>query len=188
MEKTGLRVVTALAGCALLAAACSPALNWRTVQLKDAPLQLLLPCDAQAASRPVTLDSRVVRIAMQGCEAQGATYALSHFSLEQPAQIAQVLDYWQQAVLAQLRPLEDAQSRVTALERKPHVPEGALNLPQSVSMRFEGRSAQGDIVFGQGLWFARMEGLSARLYHAVIYASQPLAPEAEIFFSGLKLQ
>ncbi len=42
-------------------------------------------------------------------------------------------------------------------------------------------------MFGQGLWFARMEGQSARLYHAVIYASQPLAPEAEIF-SGAELQ
>ena len=122
MEKTGLRVVTALAGCALLAAACSPALNWRTVQLKDAPLHLLLPCDAKAESRPVMLGASTVQISMQACEAQGAMYALSHFTLEQPAQVAQVLDYWQQAVLAQLKPIDGSAGGVIAQERQPHVP------------------------------------------------------------------
>lgn len=188
MKKTGVGMTAALMGAVLLATACSPALNWRTVQLKDAPLLLLLPCDAKGESRPVMLGASTVQISMQACEAQGAVYALSHFTLEQPAQVAQVLDYWQQAVLAQLKPNDGSVGGAIVQERQPHVPERALNLPQSLSMGFSGRSAQGETVTGQGLWFARLEGQRARLYHAVIYAKKPLGPEAEIFFSGLKLQ
>ena len=75
MKKTGLWAATLLVSGALLGA-CSPALNWRTTHLKDAPLQALLPCDAQTASRPVDLGLGQVPLSVVGCEARGATYAV----------------------------------------------------------------------------------------------------------------
>ena len=80
MKKTGLWVAAVLATGGLLVA-CSPALNWRTTQLKDAPLQVLLPCDPQTASRPVELGLGQVQMSVLGCEAQGATYAVSSFAV-----------------------------------------------------------------------------------------------------------
>ena len=190
MKKTGLWVVAALATGGLLAA-CSPALNWRTAQLKDAPLQVLLPCDPQAASRPVALGLGQVQMSVLGCEAQGATFAVSNFAVTEPARAAEALMHWQQVVLAQLRPEGGTASAATKLNAKGDglwVPKGALNLPQSERMTFEGVSAKGQKVVAHGLWFARLEGAGARVYHAVIYGSKARPAEAEMFFSGLQLQ
>ena len=190
MKKTGLWFVAALATGGLLAA-CSPALNWRTTQLKDAPLQVLLPCDPQAASRPVELGLGRVQMSVLGCEAQGATYAVSNFAVAEPARAAEALMHWQQVVLAQLKSEEGAASTAVKLNAKGDglwVPKGALNLPQSVRMTFEGVSAKGQKVVAHGLWFARLEGAGARVYHAVIYGAKARPAEAEMFFSGLKLQ
>jgi hypothetical protein len=68
------------------------------------------------------------------------------------------------------------------------VPKGALNLPQSLRITFEGQGPRGQKVVGHGLWFARLEGSGARVYHAVIYADKARPAEAELFFSGLQLQ
>lgn len=190
MKKTGLWVAAVLATGGLLVA-CSPALNWRTTQLKDAPLQVLLPCDPQTASRPVELGLGQVQMSVLGCEAQGATYAVSSFAVTEPARAAEALMYWQQVVLAQLRPEGDATSVATKLNARCDglwVPKGALNLPQSERMTFEGISAKGQKVVAHGLWFARLEGAGARVYHAVIYGSKARPAEAEMFFSGLQLQ
>ncbi|WP_043003827.1 hypothetical protein [Comamonas testosteroni] len=187
MKKTGLWAATLLVSCALLAA-CSPALNWRTIQLKDAPLQALLPCDAQTASRPVELGLGQVPLSVVGCEAQGATYAVSHFAVAEPARAAEALTFWQQAVLAQLKSADGVATRLNAKGDGPWVPKGALNLPQSLRITFEGLGPRGQKVLGHGLWFARLEGSGARLYHAVIYADKAMPAEAELFFSGLQLQ
>lgn len=188
MKKTALWVGAALASGGLLLAACSPALNWRTAQLKDAPLLALLPCDPQLASRPVVLGLGQVQMSVMGCEAQGATYAVSHFPVAEPARAAEALMYWQQAVLAQLKSAEGGAARLNAQGDGLWVPKGALNLPQSVRLTFEGVSAKGQQIVGHGLWFARLEGTGARVYHAVIYADKSRSAEAEMFFSGLQLQ
>lgn len=187
MKKTGLWAATLLVSCALLAA-CSPALNWRTIQLKDAPLQALLPCDAQTAIRPIALGLGQVPLSVVGCEAQGATYAVSHFAVAEPARAAEALTFWQQAVLAQLRSADGAAARLDARGDGLWVPRGTLNLPQSLRMTFEGLGPRGQKVVGHGLWFARLEGSGARVYHAVIYADKLRSAEAEMFFSGLQLQ
>ena len=189
MKKTGLWAATLLVCCVLLAA-CSPALNWRTIQLKDAPLQALLPCDAQTASRPVELGLGLgqVPLSVVGCEAQGATYAVSHFAVAEPARAAEALTFWQQAVLVQLKSAGGVATRLDAKGDGPWVPKGTLNLPQSLRMTFEGLGPRGQKVVGHGLWFARLEGSGARVYHAVIYADKLRSAEAEMFFSGLQLQ
>lgn len=177
-----------LLSCGLLLAACSPALNWRTVPLKGAPLQVLLPCDPQTASRPIALGWGQVQMSVVGCEAQGATYAVSNFALTEPARAAEALMLWQQVVLGQLRSGNGVAASLNARDDGPWVPRGALNLPQSQRMTFEGISAKGQKIVGHGLWFARVEGGEARLYHAVIYGDKARPVEAEMFFSGLQLQ
>ena len=190
MKVLGLKAVTLAVGIALALAACSPALNWRTVQLKDAPLQIALPCDPQTATRPVALGLGTVQLSVLGCEARQATYAVSHFRVAEPARAAETLAYWQAAVLAQLHS-ERAAGQAALLHARgdgPWVTAGALNLPQSQRLTFEGLDAGGRKVVGHGLWFARMEGSAARVYHAVIYADQLLPAEADTFFAGLRLQ
>lgn len=188
MKKTGLWAATLLVSGALLAA-CSPALNWRTTQLKDAPLQALLPCDAQTASRPVDLGLGQVPLSVVGCEARGAIYAVSHFAVAEPARAAEALTFWQQAVLKQLKSADGVATKLNVKGDGPWVPKGALNLPQSLRISFEGQGPSGgQKVVGHGLWFARLEGGGARVYHAVIYADKAMPAEAELFFSGLQLQ
>ena len=70
--------VCAWGGLLTLAAlqACTPALNWRQVQLQD--LKARLPCKADTATRPVPLAATPLDLQMMGCEADGALFAISY--------------------------------------------------------------------------------------------------------------
>ena len=87
---------------ALLLAGCSPALNWRTVPLPEAGLTITLPCKPDQATRTVELAGAPVALAMVGCDADGATFAVSHAALADPAQVGTALTHWRAAVLARL--------------------------------------------------------------------------------------
>lgn len=180
-------------GAAIVAlAACSPTLNWRSVQVQGAPLQALLPCDSQTATRSVEMGLGTVQMNMQGCDADYATYAISHFLVRQPERAAETLSYWQAAVLGQLNsasPGEPAQSArlLNAPGDGAFRPQGALNLPQSIRTTFEGVGPQGWKLTGHGVWFASLEPEGVRVYHAVIYADKLRPQAAETFFAGLKL-
>ncbi len=186
-------------GAAVLAAgllaACSPKLDWREVPVAGTPLRVLLPCDPQAATKPVELGQGlgVVQMSMVGCDADYATYAVSHFLVSEPARAAEMLSYWQAAVLGQMNPGAPGQAPAGAklLHAKgdgPFLPAGALNLPQSLRTTFEGVGPQGWKLTAHGVWFARMEPQGARLYHAVIYSDKLRTDEANNFFGSLRLQ
>ena len=98
----------AFAASMLALAACSPALNWRSVTLPDAGLALTLPCKPEYASRPVDLGTGAVPLAMVGCEADGATFAVSHMPLAEAAQAGAMLARWQAAVQAGMRASQPA--------------------------------------------------------------------------------
>ena len=175
-----------LACCITLLAACSPALNWRTVQVQDAPLQIMLPCKPQTQTRAVELGLGTVQMSMVGCEADGRLFAVTHFLLTDPVRAGEAMAYWQKAVLAQL-PAQGASEAEQLKTDMQWIPKQALSLPQSRHLAFAGTSPQGQHVMGDGLWFAQMEGPSARLYHAVIYGNKD-PKVAEMFFPGIKLQ
>ena len=59
--------------------ACSPALDWRTVELEG--LRTVLPCKPDRAARDVVLGELPVRMSMAGCEAQGALFAISQVAV-----------------------------------------------------------------------------------------------------------
>ena len=175
-------VVGAALACAL--AACSPALNWRTVDLADAPLSVMLPCKPDQAVREVDWGAGKVPLSMVGCEAGGATYAVSHVLLAQPQDAPAVLTRWQQALQKQL---QTAQTTPTAT---PFLIKGGLELPQAVQVEWQGRNAQGAAVYADARWFVRLEGSGARVYQAMVLSpGQPVAAVArDTFVQGLHLR
>ena len=103
---------------------CSPALNWRSVPLPDAGITITLPCKPDQATRTVELAGVPVELSMAGCDADGATFAVSHAALADPAQAGAALRHWRAAVVANL----GAGAAATAADT-PYAPKGALPLP-----------------------------------------------------------
>ena len=178
MRYTSLRC-TSLATVALLGwllAACNPVFNWREVRAQDSTLVALLPCKPDTASRPITLAGQSTQLQMMGCDAGGATFAVSHATLADPSRANDVLVQWRMATLANMG--------AAAPRDAPFVPKGALPLAASVQTVTVGHRADGLPVLAHAAWFAK----GAEVFHAVVYADK-LSPEvAESFFSGLTLQ
>lgn len=171
---TGMAAVLCLGGC-------SPALNWRSLPLPEAALTIMLPCKPDQATRTVELAGAPVELTMTGCEADGATFAVSHAPLADPSRAGLALTHWHAAVLANLG--KGAQA-VDA----PYAPPGALPLTQSVRSVIQGHRPDGSAVVAQGVWFARVAGPQVQLYHAVVYTDKPRPEVADQFFAGLVLQ
>lgn len=172
--------------CALavmLLAGCSPALNWRTVQLPDAGITITLPCKPDQAVRAVELAGAPVELAMAGCDADGATFAVSHAALSDPALVGAALAHWRAAAIVNL-----GNGAAANAVDVPYAPPGVLPLPQSVRTVVQGLRADGGTVVAQGVWFARTVGPQMRVYHAVVYTSKPRPEVADQFFAGITLQ
>lgn len=166
---------------ALLCTACSPALNWRDTRIADSAVVALLPCDPDHAQRSVPLGGVATEMTAAGCEAGGATFAV--MLAQAPAsQASELLAGWRSATLANMH-AKDVQSQA-------FLPRGALALPESVRVVAQGRRADGQTVFAQAVWLARIApgGKAAQLVHLVMYSERPMPEAAETFFSGLKLQ
>ena len=88
-----------LQGLALLTlacwiSACSPALNWRQIDLAEAEgLRLRLPCKPDRVERPLRLEGLEgpVRVVMWSCEAGGATWLLSASRLGSVTEVSPAL-------------------------------------------------------------------------------------------------
>ena len=127
----------------LLLAACSPALNWREVRLGGAAMSALLPCKPEHAVRAVELAAgRQSDLALWSCDADGATFAVSHMAAPHPARAEASLQQWRAAVLARLRVAQPAAAPAEAAAA-PFVPAGSLALPASLRMQVAGLRADG---------------------------------------------
>ena len=164
----------------LLAAAalggCSPTFNWREVRVEPAPLKAMLPCKPDHGSRKVAMGPREVELAITGCEAGGATFAVLQADLGDPAAADEALRQWNRATLANLR---SADGRA-----RPFVPPGAAPLPASQRVSAAGTNADGSAVRGEAAYFAR----GGRVFQAVVYAREPKAEAVQTFFDGLKFE
>jgi len=167
--------------------ACSPALNWRSVPVPEADLTVTLPCKPDTAHRTVELAGAPAELAMVGCEADGAVFAVSHTAMADPALVGKALAHWRAAVMANLAAQQPAATASAAATDTPFTPRGALVLPQSVRTVVQGRRPDGSAVTAQAVWFARASGSQIRLYHAVVYTAKPRPELADQFFSGLVL-
>lgn len=166
--------------CSGLLAACTPALNWRTVTLPEAMLEATLPCRPESAVRPVQWDHQTLSLSVTGCEVRGDLFAVSHLELDDEAQIAPVLMQWQRAV----RESVGAQGKVDTV---PFVPARAWATPASVRVRLQGARPDGTAVAAQAVWFVRLDGVHAHLYHALVYGPVVDADAADTMFAGLTL-
>ena len=180
-----LRLIQALAALVLLGlAGCQPALNWREARSDAHPLVALLPCKPDKGTREVPMGGSPVPLDMLGCDAAGATFALSHVRLADPAQAGPVLAGWRAAVLSNMR-------AAGAAQETPFTLSGALALPQSVRIGALGQRADGQAVAAEAVWFARAGPGGVDVFHAVVYATRQdaaLMAAADTFFGGLRFE
>jgi len=166
---------------ALLAAmllACSPALNWREVRIGGMPLRMLLPCKPDRAEREVAMAGRHMPLRMLGCDADGATFAVSHVQapLAAAPDAAALLAGWKAAVLSHVR--------ASAVVEHAWAPAGVGISGPALRLRAEGRTADGAAVAMQAVWFATADAAGLHLVHGVVLAPQLRPDVAESFFSS----
>lgn len=159
-------------------AACSPALNWREVRPEGTRLALLLPCKPDKAQKVVPLGGRPTPLAMLGCDADGATFAVAIADGGDPSQAASVLALWQDLTLANMKAVPASRQPLPL-----KVPGASPGTPV-IRLQAQGQRADGTAVSGQAAYFAQ----GSQLFQVVMYAPR-IAPEAaETFFSSLKLE
>ena len=149
--------------------ACSPALNWRDTALED--LQVQLPCKPDRASRDLTVGTHAVTIAMLGCEADGALFAVGRTQLAHPGDTMAVQGDWQTATLANMQSQAPQE-----LPAQAPWPGGSAKLltthgtgPKPMQARL--------------LWLAR----GNTIYHLAVYAPQLTPAMTEPFFASPRL-
>jgi hypothetical protein len=77
-------------GLACVAAACTPAFNWRDVGFEGTPVAALLPCKPDRGERTVPLAGAPRQMVMAGCEAGGATFTVAVVTVQDAAQVGAV--------------------------------------------------------------------------------------------------
>lgn len=80
--------------CGLLLSACSPALNWRQMDLAEADgLRLSWPCKPDRIERTLRLEglAQPLRLVMWSCDAGGATWVVSAARLNDVTQVSPTL-------------------------------------------------------------------------------------------------
>jgi hypothetical protein len=185
-------------------AACSPALNWRDVHVDQTRLNLLLPCKPDRIQKTVPLGGPLVQLAMAGCDAAGATFAVAVADLGDPARVGPVLTQWQALTLANMKASPAPVALVQGALTPPASASGAtaaglagpptrvLQLdvagassdPAPVLLHARGQRPDGTAVSGHAAFFAQ----GSQVFQAVLYADR-IAPEvSETFFSSLRFQ
>lgn len=168
------------AAVALAAAACTPSLNWREVRLAPTTAVALLPCKPDRAERSVPLGGEPTTLAVSGCEAGGATFALMAAKVPAGRAPDELLAGWQQATLAHMR----AQGTP---ERRPFTPPGARALPHAQRLTARGQRPDGRPVMAQAVWSAQAAaGGGTELLHAVVYAERLRPEAADAFFDAIR--
>ncbi|MCU0926082.1 MAG: hypothetical protein MUF44_08585 [Hydrogenophaga sp.] len=88
----------ALAGLLALGA-CSPTFNWRELRLDGTPLQALMPCKPESATRPVPLAGTPTELHMHSCKTGGLRFAVAWADVGSAAQVPVALAAWRSASL-----------------------------------------------------------------------------------------
>ena len=178
-----------LGGLALLLLGCGQdqqELPWRQVQLAEVKLRIDFPCEPEVGRTKVDfgMGDGPVLVSMMGCDAVDSTYALSDWVLEDASRADEGLAFWQAAALTKLKAVDGKNSKSGA----PFIPDGAMALSRSIQATVEGEGPSGWVMTTHGVWFARQEGDSARIIHAVIYSPKPNHEVAQRFFGSLVLE
>ncbi len=172
--------------------ACSPTLNWRDARFEDKegnpmnearPLQTLLPCKPDRATREQTLSGMTVELSLMGCVAGDATFTIGRIPLKNASAALQVLSAWQAATWTNM-----GDGSANAPVAQAIKIAGASSAPPAVKMDMTGRAA-----FAQTAWFVQQEGAQMVLYQAMMISPSKQAADASsqteaaiTFFEGLK--
>ena len=171
-------LLTAGLAALLALAACSPAFNWREVRPDNTRLKLLLPCKPDKAEKVVPLGGQATTLAMLGCDAGGATFAVAVADLGDASKAASALALWQSLTLANMKAVPGTSQSL------PLKIPGASTEPHVSRVLAQGQRADGTAVNGQAAYFAQ----GSQVFQVVMYAPR-IAPEvAETFFSSLKFE
>jgi hypothetical protein len=160
---------------ALLAAGCSPNMDWRETRPEGAGVVAQFPCRPDRHARQVVVAGTAARMEMLVCSASGVTFAVSFLDVADPAQVA--------SVLAELRTTALSNIGGKQLDSQPAKVSGMTPNPQAARVSMTGRLPDGAAVEEQAAFFVK--GLRVYQAHAI---GASLAPEvAAVFFDGLKL-
>jgi hypothetical protein len=155
-------------------AGCSPALEWREVQLPDTALVFQLPCKPGRFGREVRVAGRALQLFMLSCEAAGVTYGVATADVGDPGQVPEVLDGLARA----------AESALGA--RAPHFAHfelpGATPFDGNVSARLHGNRPDGQGVEESIRVFAR----GTRVFQASAIGAALPAAAVQPFEDGLR--
>ena len=155
---------------ALLLAGCSPALDWRSVEVEG--LRTVLPCKPDRAARDVVLGQLPVRMSMAGCEAQDALFAISQVTVPVGTDAADLEQAWRSAALAQM---QASQSEMLTVPQRPQAP--LLHLT-----RASGRNADGSPVQASLGWVVH----KGSVFHLAVYAKATPASLTEPLVADLQ--
>jgi hypothetical protein len=152
-------------------AACSPALNWRSVALGE--LSVTLPCKPDRGERTVVFGSYSVKMEMVGCEADGALFAISRVRLPEGLAPEIMQAQWQSATLQQMqaRPDPAQTSNFT----------GIRSLPVKVIIA-QGERSQGQPLTAHLAWRA----VGGDLVHLAVYGENLTQEQTEPFLDGIR--
>lgn len=156
--------------------ACAPELNWRDVTGPDGVLKAMLPCKPDRASREVQLGAQSYPLAVMGCEAAGATFAVSELALRDAAHAQQVQQLWAAYLQQSLRGGTGDRGGYT-------VPGADEKMLPTVLWQATGTMSDGRRMSVQSLWFARGDHLYQGLIQAPVIGSEMSEP----FFGALSL-
>ncbi|MFW5333211.1 hypothetical protein [Hydrogenophaga sp. ZJX-1] len=168
------------AGLAALLAvsACSPTFNWRELRLDGTPLQALLPCKPESATRAVPLAVTPTELHMHSCEAGGLRFAVAWADVGDVVQVPVALAAWRSASLQAIRvvppPVDDPSTQwgVTV-----------AGAPAAQGVSAQGQDPQGQPVQTRAAYFAQ----GTQVYQAAVYGAKLSDEAVDGFFAGLRL-
>jgi hypothetical protein len=160
---------------AVAAQGCAPTLDWREVRPPDSAAVALFPCKPASHARQVVLAGEPATLTLHACQAGGATFALGHARMADPARVGPALQELRRAAAANL----DGQE----MQARPFRVEGMT--PHDAAVRIgvhgrrpDGRAAQEDLaVFAKG----------TQVYQAVVLAPRIDAEVADTYMASLRL-
>jgi hypothetical protein len=134
--------------------ACSPSLDWRTVELEG--MRTVLPCKPDRATRTLVLGNVPVTLAMAGCETQGALFAISRVAVPVGADAVSLEQSWRAAALLQM---QASHSQAQTLPQRPHAP--TLHVMLANGQRPDGSPVQASLA-----WVVE----KGAVFHMAVYA------------------
>lgn len=147
-----------------LLTACEPSLNWRASQIEGSNLSFDLPCKPDKTVKPVNMAGLQLELAVVGCEADDAVWAVMSTQVPPTADRDELLQGWRQATLKNIR--------ASQVEEVPWTLGKIAVLPGAISINALGFSATGQPVSARAVWFSHVEGNSMRMVHAVVYQNK----------------